>query len=478
MEFQNRSATNIDIGGWWLSNSRVNRKRYQIPAGTTIKAGGFKVIYEGVAAAAGFNSAAALSPFTFNSAHGDNVVLSQVDLNGNLTGYMAYEVFEPAANGISFGHYDTSVAGDYKFVAMTATSFGVDDALSIPEFRTGTGKTNPFPRVGPIVVNEIMFAPAITSYINSNGSPITAQNPAEEFIELRNISPTNTLMYDPLYPTNRWKLQTAISFNFPLTNIPPNGFVLIVGFDPYTNYTALTNFRSRFNVASNVPILGPWIGRLNDNGDAVELYRPDPVQLPPHPDAGYVPYIRTDKVNYKVDSGLWPGGANQTGKSLQRKNSILFGNDPNNWAADVPNAGQVSLALQDTDGDGMPDSWESAYGLSITNAADATLDLDNDGVNSLGEYLAGTNPNDPSSCLKIGRLVPFEGTNVPALVQFMAYSNATYSVEYRNSLLPTAEWQKLGDINFAPSNRMVEVPDTSAYKKSDRYYRVVAPATN
>ncbi|HEY0551591.1 MAG TPA: hypothetical protein VGF13_18450, partial [Verrucomicrobiae bacterium] len=44
VEFQNRFATNIDISGWWLSNSRQNRKRYQIPSGPPIPPGGFRVI--------------------------------------------------------------------------------------------------------------------------------------------------------------------------------------------------------------------------------------------------------------------------------------------------------------------------------------------------------------------------------------------------------------------------------------------------
>ena len=477
VEFQNLGSTNVNISGWWLSNQRSNPKRYQIPTGAALTPGGFRVIYEGVGATTGFNSTNAASPFTFNSAHGDNIVLSEVDGNGNLTGYIVYEEFESAANGFSFGHYNTSVPGDYKFVAMSARSFGVGDALTVQEFRTGTGQTNPFPRVGPVVINEIMFLPLTTMYINTNSILVTGQNPKEEFIELRNITATNVLFYDPNYPTNRWRLQKAINFEFPRTNLPPNSFCLVVGFDPYTDSSALSNFRTRYGVSNNVPIFGPWIGQLNNNGDAVELYRPDPVQLPPHPDAGYVPYIRVDKVNY-LSTIQWPSVGTNTGKSLQRKNSILFGNDPLNWAADAPNAGMVSLALQDTDGDGIPDAWETSHGLNPNSAADAPLDPDGDGVSNYGEYLAGTDPHNASSVLRIGGVIPFIGTNVPLYVVFLAYSNATYSVEYRNSLLPSSAWQKLGDVNSATSNRVVDVPDANAYKKSDRYYRVIAPASN
>ena len=46
----------------------------------------------------------------------------------------------------------------------------------------------------------------------------------------------------------------------------------------------------------------------------------------------------------------------------------------------------------DTDGDGLPDSWEHAYGLSVgTN--DAGADPDGDGLTNLQEYTAATNPH-------------------------------------------------------------------------------------
>jgi hypothetical protein len=61
----------------------------------------------------------------------------------------------------------------------------------------------------------------------------------------------------------------------------------------------------------------------------------------------------------------------------------------------------TGLLIVDSDGDGMPDWWEDQFGLSKTIAADATLDLDNDGASNADEFRAGTLPNDPNSVFRI-----------------------------------------------------------------------------
>ena len=49
---------------------------------------------------------------------------------------------------------------------------------------------------------------------------------------------------------------------------------------------------------------------------------------------------------------------------------------------------------KDTDGDGMPDGWEVSFGLDALNPADATPDLNGDGLSNLDNYLTGTDPID------------------------------------------------------------------------------------
>jgi hypothetical protein len=46
----------------------------------------------------------------------------------------------------------------------------------------------------------------------------------------------------------------------------------------------------------------------------------------------------------------------------------------------------------DSDGDGMPDSWETRFGLNPHDPGDAVLDNDGDALSNLAEYQAGTDP--------------------------------------------------------------------------------------
>ena len=61
--------------------------------------------------------------------------------------------------------------------------------------------------------------------------------------------------------------------------------------------------------------------------------------------------------------------------------------------------GRLAVANMDddTDSDGMWDSWESANGLSQKSNSDATSDLDQDGLSNLQEMLRGTDPRKADS---------------------------------------------------------------------------------
>jgi len=324
VELFNPTQTPVDISGWYLSDSQSDLKRYLIPGGTVIPSGSFKVFYQyQFGPADGETDTPPL--FTFNSAHGDAFYLSEADGGGNLTGYRIGVTFDAAANGVSFGRYQTSVGAD--FVPLSARSFGVDNPATLAQFRTGPGKTNAYPLVSSVVINEIMYHPP--DY--GTNSPDN-----EEFIELLNTTNATVALYDTLRPTNVWRLANAVSFNFATNqSIPAGGRLLVVGFNP-TNITLLNTFRARYG--TNGPVVGPYSGQLDNAGETLELWRPDVPQAAPHPDAGFVPQLLVERITY-TDLSPWPTNADGFGPSLQRIVAGNYGNDPVNWRASLPTAG-------------------------------------------------------------------------------------------------------------------------------------------
>jgi hypothetical protein len=52
---------------------------------------------------------------------------------------------------------------------------------------------------------------------------------------------------------------------------------------------------------------------------------------------------------------------------------------------------------QDSDGDGIPDTYEATYGLNPVSPSDKDLDFDQDGWTNHEEYASGFLANDPNS---------------------------------------------------------------------------------
>jgi hypothetical protein len=158
-----------------------------------------------------------------------------------------------------------------------------------------------------LVINEIMYHP-YAGY--------------DEYIEIRNLSASAVSLDGPSGTT--WRL-AGTGYNFPTgQSVPANGYALVVGIDPVA-------FRSKYAVPAQVPIFGPYVGTLQDNGERLSLEQPDAPYLDPLGQPVF-PYIVIDSVRYN-DIAPWPIDANGNGPALQRLNSSAYADDPINWFA-------------------------------------------------------------------------------------------------------------------------------------------------
>lgn len=300
IELYNPNPAPVDIGGWFLSDQKGTPRKFRIPNGTVLGAGCYVVFSEH-----DFNASPDTNRNFALNAQGDSVYLFSGDAQTNLTGYSQGYSFDAAELGVSFGRYVNS-AGEEHFVALSAPTFGTNNAP---------------PKVGPLVVRQIMYHPP--------DLPGGVDDVFNEFVEMRNLSGQTVPLYDVNAPTNTWRLRGGADFNFPPgVSLAPGQSLLVVSFDA-GNPALLAAFRARYGLFADVPAHGPYTGRLANDNESVQIQKPDPAT----PEG--VPYVLVDKVSYR-DSAPWPVAADGTGAALVRRSLPSYGNDPTNWTASVP----------------------------------------------------------------------------------------------------------------------------------------------
>ncbi|MBE0534618.1 MAG: lamin tail domain-containing protein [Phycisphaerae bacterium] len=329
IELRNTTDGPIHIGGWFLSDrdgSEASRMKYEIAEDTVIPAGGYIVFTEDEhfgAAATGAGTRHA--PFALSE--GGELVHLQSGVGAVLTGYVAVEDFGASATGVSFGRYEKeSLSGGYDFVCMQVATPGL---------------SNGDPRVGPVIMTEIMYNPAAAPGQATDGG---------EFIELHNITGEPVACEDlaseelsggenpPLaWETVPWRFTDGIDFEFPAgVSIPAYGY-LIVAQDP-----AAFNAFYGPQLPAGVQVLGPFANntKLNNAGERVTLSRPGDKEW-----GSERYYIRVDSIEYN-DKAPWPAAADGMGASLQHRYPessdprALYTNDSANWIAADPAPGR------------------------------------------------------------------------------------------------------------------------------------------
>jgi hypothetical protein len=293
VEILNAGDSAADISGWFLSDQARQPafdefgnpvpgpvdpellKKYRLPSGSNLSSGGFMAVFE-----EDFFWSNPDTPFLLNE-FGGRVFLSSADAAGNLTGQVLAIDYPATSLGVSYGWVETSRGGETAPLASPTL-----------------GTANSAPRVGPVVISEIMYNPDPTG---------------SEYVELRNISGS-------VVDISGWDIDGIGGFSFPSgTNVPPGGFVLLVD----SAKTTASAFRADYAVPFGVPIFMDLFD-LGNGGETLRLDRPNPVNPSVNPD------ILVERIRYN-DKSPWPTEADGNGPSLERYVLAGYGNEPLNW---------------------------------------------------------------------------------------------------------------------------------------------------
>ncbi|MBN1577490.1 MAG: lamin tail domain-containing protein [Chitinispirillaceae bacterium] len=295
IELYNPGDEPVDVGGWYLTDRKVDPIKFRIPDSTFIAAGGYVFFDE-----TDFNADSTFASFNLNS-HGEEVWLV-ADERGCTQGYCHGFTFGEIENGISFGRHVTST-GREVFVAQKDVTLG---------------EANSGPLVGPLVISEIMYH--------------SADN-AGDFIEITNVSGQEVKLYHPDYPDTTWKV-SGIGFRFPPNSVIKTDESVVIATDSISDKA----FRTRYDVPDDVQIF-TMTGGLKNGSENLKLLKPeDPyVEDSTKSTTPVYPYMLIDEVEYS-DGSNWPS-ADGNGMSLHRKPGT-YGDDRANWSAGSPSPGR------------------------------------------------------------------------------------------------------------------------------------------
>lgn len=327
IELHNTTGSSIDIGGWFLSDSIDELRKYQIAPGTLIAAHGYVVFTQQANFGVTSTDPGRLTGFGLSEL-GESVFLSSGS-GGNLSGgFSTSEDFGAAANGVTFGRHPKSAAsgngGDFVSMANPTKGFA-----------------NSAPMVPAVVINQIMYNPAPDS------------DEVAEYVELFNRTRVTVDLYDPTNPSNTWKFTQGIDYTFPPgVSIPAGGHILVTR-------TAPEIFRYVHSIPLNRGIYGPYEDALGNDGETLEL------SMPGDPEQSFVPYISAEMVSFSdgfhpAGHDPWPPAADGgSGYSLHRKSPDSYGNDVANWQAEAstPATPDVNVIELQQTGDGIFILW-------------------------------------------------------------------------------------------------------------------------
>jgi len=170
-------------------------------------------------------------------------------------------------------------------------------------------------------------------------------------------------------------------------------------------------------------------------------------------------------LSFRVNAGAMPG-LSSTLAIADRRVGSQYGRDVS-WSRPVTSANgtvNVASASFDSDGNGLPDWWEEHFFGRPTGAV-ASADPDGDGLTTVHEFMAGTDPLDPVSGMRIDFLRR-DATEIR--MGFRTIEGRSYRIEYSEDL---EIWNTLGS-EITGTGASIEVVDSTRPAVHSRFYRL------
>ncbi|MCA9172216.1 MAG: lamin tail domain-containing protein, partial [Planctomycetales bacterium] len=341
IEIFNATDNPLDLGGWFISNDPAELARYQIPAGTTLSAGGYLVLTGNEHFGGQFNLADG----------GGTVTIASPDATGDIAGFVLSQPYAATQLNQSQGVITTSDAQQY-FVPLQASTFGEPNSAAW---------------VGDVVIGEISYAPT----------------DGDAYIELQNRTDTDLQLGTPAEPALTWNVTGSVQFSIPAgTVVSANGRLLIVATDP-------AEFRTVHGVPADVAVLGPFAGTFGNEAGDILLTQPSTSSPTAH--------LVVDRVHY-LATAPWPLEPATGLASMIREPLAGFGSDPANWLTGrAPGTPGTANLPADVTPPTIPNSivWSAASGPAVRLSWTAATD-DETGVMAYRVYRDGVELSEVS----------------------------------------------------------------------------------
>ncbi|MGJ8642226.1 MAG: lamin tail domain-containing protein [Luteolibacter sp.] len=346
------------------------------------------------------------------SQHGGSIASgSTVTMSGSGTVYYTTDGSDPRAVGgaVSGAAYSSAISlNSTTEIQARSLSGGTWSALTSATFEVSD--------LSPLRVTEMMYHPAA----GTSGDELNYDDEEFEFIELLNTGTESIGL-------SGTEFTGGIYFEFSegdVLTLAPGEYVVLVN--------NLEAFTARYPGAASLNIAGEYHGQfylpdaeLSNSGETITL---------------------TDSLGRTIQEftydDLWYPLTDGDGYSLTIVDptaDVSTWSTSTSWRASAAVGGTPGEASEDpdTDSDGMPDSWETANGLTV-GIDDSADDDDGDGSSNLTEYLAGTDPQSNESVFKITSLTSPVGELLT--IGWTGVNGKTYQI---SSSIDLDEWTPL-----------------------------------